>query len=287
MLLRSSRRRQNNYLVSRKRAVPDEEEDGIDIRLGDVVISKPTATFGGGVQYDLGKGSTGCGFERTGTLNKPPQLLRASVETLAADHRIRGSRVTQYLHDMLQKFPAMKEEYFHPGPEQDHLFQADYAHPGGANCCNCDKQRTADQDARRNTNPRFHYGTIGSANTVVKDARVRDELRQALKIICVEMEAAGLMDSFPCLVIRGICDYADSHKNKFLIKPVPPIVSSPVCVLLLYNYALNSFEVLRANHVRTTPQPRKRSTISLCRCSWPSIPYQPVHRCEGTCARRV
>ena len=22
------------------------------------------------------------------------------------------------------------------------------------------------------------------------------------------------MDNFPCLVIRGICDYADSHKNK-------------------------------------------------------------------------
>lgn len=22
------------------------------------------------------------------------------------------------------------------------------------------------------------------------------------------------MDSYPCLVIRGICDYADSHKNK-------------------------------------------------------------------------
>ena len=28
------------------------------------------------------------------------------------------------------------------------------------------------------------------------------------------MEAAGLMDHFPCLVIRGICDYSDSHKNK-------------------------------------------------------------------------
>ena len=27
------------------------------------------------------------------------------------------------------------------------------------------------------------------------------------------MEAAGL-DDFQCLVIRGICDYADSHKNK-------------------------------------------------------------------------
>lgn len=30
----------------------------------------------------------------------------------------------------------------------------------------------------------------------------------------MEMEAAGLMNDFPCLVIRGICDYADAHKNK-------------------------------------------------------------------------
>lgn len=27
------------------------------------------------------------------------------------------------------------------------------------------------------------------------------------------MEAAGLMDDFHCVVIRGICDYADSHAN--------------------------------------------------------------------------
>ena len=27
------------------------------------------------------------------------------------------------------------------------------------------------------------------------------------------MEAAGLMDIFGCATIRGICDYADSHKN--------------------------------------------------------------------------
>ena len=32
-------------------------------------------------------------------------------------------------------------------------------------------------------------------------------------MLCFEMEAAGLMDEFPCLVIRGICDYSDSHKN--------------------------------------------------------------------------
>jgi nucleoside phosphorylase len=28
------------------------------------------------------------------------------------------------------------------------------------------------------------------------------------------MEAAGPMDIIPCLPIRGICDYSDSHKNK-------------------------------------------------------------------------
>jgi hypothetical protein len=28
------------------------------------------------------------------------------------------------------------------------------------------------------------------------------------------MEAAGLMDIIPCLPIRGICDYSDSHKSK-------------------------------------------------------------------------
>ena len=42
----------------------------------------------------------------------------------------------------------------------------------------------------------------------------REKLRQERDIICFEMEAAGLMDNFPCLVTRGICDYSDTHKNK-------------------------------------------------------------------------
>ena len=42
----------------------------------------------------------------------------------------------------------------------------------------------------------------------------REKLRQERDIICFEMEAAGLMDNFPCLVIRGIGDYSDTHKNE-------------------------------------------------------------------------
>jgi hypothetical protein len=94
--------------------------------LGDVVASKPTTSFGRVIQYDLGKYSTGGGFERTGVLAESPLLLRASVETLAADNRIKGSRIPQYLSGMLQQFPAMKEEYSHPDAQQDQLFQADY-----------------------------------------------------------------------------------------------------------------------------------------------------------------
>jgi len=50
----------------------------------------------------------------------------------------------------------------------------------------------------------------------MKDAKRRDEISNDMgeSVLCFETEAAGLMNDFPCLVIRGICDYSDSHKNK-------------------------------------------------------------------------
>lgn len=57
-----------------------------------------------------------------------------------------------------------------------------------------------------------HYGLIATGNSVMKDAELRDKLSKEKGVLCFEMEAGGLMDSFPCLVIRGVCDYSDSHK---------------------------------------------------------------------------
>jgi len=60
---------------------------------------------------------------------------------------------------------------------------------------------------------------IASGDKVIKNAQWRDEIAAKLKqeigdeCICFEMEAAGLIINFPCLVIRGISDYSDSHKN--------------------------------------------------------------------------
>ena len=186
-----------------------------DIRLGDVVVSKPTTTFGGVVQFDRGKLHTDGRFERTGTLNKPPPVLLANVQKLQAQQKRVGNQISKYLSEMLERYPTMKDEqYFYQGADHDLLFEATYHHQGGNSCRGCDRSKVIDRTPREMTSPRIHYGAIGSANWVVKDAATREKLKEDLGIICVEMEAAGLMDEFPCLVIRGICDYADSHKNK-------------------------------------------------------------------------
>ncbi|ORY63953.1 uncharacterized protein BCR38DRAFT_474519 [Pseudomassariella vexata] len=83
----------------------------------------------------------------------------------------------------------------------------------GENCRRCDKAQIIKRTSRA---IRVHYGLIASGNRVVKNAAFREQVNKDLgnKFLCVEMEAAGLMDNFPCIVIRGICDHADSHKNK-------------------------------------------------------------------------
>ncbi len=70
---------------------------------------------------------------------------------------------------------------------------------------------------RSETQPiqRFTTALIASGNAVIKDAADRAEVVRRLgdDCLCVETGAAGLMNNFPCLVIRGICNYADAHKN--------------------------------------------------------------------------
>jgi nucleoside phosphorylase len=66
---------------------------------------------------------------------------------------------------------------------------------------------------REDENPAFWYGVIASGNELMKNVSARDRMGRKFGALCVEMEAAGLVNDFPCIVIRGICDYADSHKN--------------------------------------------------------------------------
>jgi nucleoside phosphorylase len=206
------------------------------VRLGDVVASTPTDGFGGVVQWDFGKTEQGGTFKRTGALNSPPGALLTALTKLEAEHAMKGSKIPQYLEDLKTNWPKLAPKYIRSESLEDILFRADYHHveksaigdmdtPDNAGeegeeeeeeenyCTNCDRSKIIQRKAR---DMHVHYGLIASGNQVIKDATFRDEINRRLggKVLCFEMEAAGLMNDFPCIVIRGICDYADSHKNK-------------------------------------------------------------------------
>jgi nucleoside phosphorylase len=68
-----------------------------------------------------------------------------------------------------------------------------------------------DREPRPLEDPFIHCGLIASGGQVMRRSTTRELLRKELDVLCFEMEAAGLIDKFPCLVIQEICDYADSH----------------------------------------------------------------------------
>ncbi|KAL2862506.1 5'-methylthioadenosine/S-adenosylhomocysteine nucleosidase family protein [Aspergillus lucknowensis] len=186
-----------------------------DIRLGDVVVSTPQGTMGGVVQYDFGKTIQQGAFQRTGVLNRPPQALLMALSKLRANHLVEDSQVPDMLTEMLTRYPNMQSGFASPGPEHDHLFESAYDHPdANGSCGECDASKLVSRPSRAVPGPVIHYGIIASGNQVMKHGVTRDRLAKELGVICFEMEAAGLADNLPCLVIRGICDYSDSHKNK-------------------------------------------------------------------------
>ena len=199
-------------------ARPDQDQD---IRLGDIVVGQPEGTAGGVIQYDLVKANSGRKLERKGALNKPPKVLLNALANLQAEHEIAPSKVPDLLQAMWTANPQMQKKrnktpaFIHQGFENDRLFSSTYDHTEGSTCDKCDPSKEIKRDHRDTIDPEIHYGTIASGNTLLKDASTRDEIAETVgkECICFEMEAAGLMDHFPCLVIRGICDYADSHKN--------------------------------------------------------------------------
>jgi len=183
-----------------------------DIRLGDIVVSEPSGQYSGVVQYDLGK-RTATGFQLKGCLNKPPQVLLNAVARLKSDAMMGMDDIGTYLSEIVTKYPSMKTKFSYQDAENDRLFQPDHLHVPGETSCDAGVVRVVDREPRPDTRPRVHYGLVASGNSLMKDSVTRDELAQSYGVLCFEMEAAGLMDNFPCLVIRGICDYSDSHKN--------------------------------------------------------------------------
>ncbi|KAJ4248760.1 hypothetical protein NW762_012598 [Fusarium torreyae] len=231
----------------------------VDVRLGDVVVSTEV------IQYDMGKAMPDSHFHRTGYPTRPPQPLLTAVSKLQASHDRSSSQTAKILNDIIQRNAEMIE--FARPVLRDRLFLSDYLHPRSADSCDdCDQSQLVDRHIRETLNPKIYHGRIASGNQVVKDAETRDQLAKELNSICFEMEAAGLMDSFPSLVIRGICDYSDSHKNKQWQKYSAAVAAAYAKELLLVlpapampisNYTADStvhdiLQHLQAKRTRTT-----------------------------------
>ncbi|KAG9524153.1 ankyrin repeat protein, partial [Aureobasidium melanogenum] len=204
--------------------VPTHTDAG-PIRLGHIVVSQPVGQHSGAVQYDHGKAEAN-DFFRTGFLAPPPMvLLNAARELQVARRRASVDPLTSHL-ERIDITKRGLRNFKRPKADQDHLYDAEYIHlEKGKSCkkCGCDASKRIDldvddseDDSASETDDNWlviHRGTIASGEVVMRDGLHRDALARDHKILCFEMEAAGALNDFPCLVIRGISGYSDSHKN--------------------------------------------------------------------------
>ncbi|KAE8873266.1 hypothetical protein PTNB73_02417 [Pyrenophora teres f. teres] len=194
-----------------------------DIVLGDVVVSSPRGNHGGVVQYDKGA------WEGQGRLNFRGHTSGVPGDLIAAVNNFRAegsskTNIAEVLKQMRLKLDDERQhQYDDPGPGRDRLYQDTYEHQGTElddcrDCCDADHvDSRSDRGGgaiRLVDKPSVHFGNIASSNQLQISAVQRNRVQQEHDVICFEMEAAGVMDEYPCVVVRGICDYADSHKNK-------------------------------------------------------------------------
>ncbi|KAL4750810.1 nucleoside phosphorylase domain-containing protein [Aspergillus terricola var. indicus] len=149
------------------------------IRLGDVVISD------GLVQFDFGR-MHGSGFVRKDTLLD--NLGRPSTEIRAVLARLKGKWGQELLRDRIAGHFSVLVKRLGEG----------YVYPPGS----------------EPDEPTIHIGLVASGDQVMRSDEVRDSLINREGVIAFEMEGAGVWDTFPSLVIKGVADYADCHKNK-------------------------------------------------------------------------
>ncbi|KAJ5750845.1 hypothetical protein N7533_007873 [Penicillium manginii] len=183
-----------------------------DIFLGDVIVSN------GVVQYDLGRRIPG-DFVRKNTvhanLGRPSPEILSFLNKLDVGYDQLTHRLASYLVLVQEKFPSG-----YPGLEKDLLFSPDYEHE--RDNCKCTEVACCDDTVivRRRDNTQnehttlVHFGLVASGDTVMMSAHDRERISEEENIIAFEMEGAGVWDNLPCIVIKGVSDYADSHKTK-------------------------------------------------------------------------
>jgi nucleoside phosphorylase len=188
---------QSVLMVGIAGGVPYPQKPASHVWLGDVVVSDEN----GVIQYDNVKAY------RRGVHRVPPPRPPSGAWL----HRVKNYLATQpqhpkywsYLDEILVRTGARRPRY---GP----LVDCPWAK---------DKKPIKQPPPPTRGRPALHVGPIGSANTVLKTASLRDKLREDFGIRAVEMEGSGIADATiiqgkAFLIVRGICDFANDSKNK-------------------------------------------------------------------------
>ncbi|CAJ0549768.1 Ff.00g033810.m01.CDS01 [Fusarium sp. VM40] len=185
-----------------------------EVRLGDVVVGTPNHGNPGVIEWDFGKALGE--FEQTAALRDPPKSLLRALAALKVQDTLEGTKIPECLERLKELQPRLASSYLQSASLEDLLFETDCKHvtdPEGEGCKLCDKSMIVKREPREIL---IHHGLITSGNRVIKDAQLRDKLNHKLggHVLCFEMDASELGHDLPCLVIRGISDYADSHRNE-------------------------------------------------------------------------
>lgn len=223
-------------------------KNGVEIVLGDVVISE------GLIQYDLGRQFPDKFIRKHETIARPNSEILSFLAKMKGRWNIKKLRERTSTHlEYLRSVTELDAIADYPGPWRDKLYEPTYRHkhqdtPTCDVCIGCQsksdpvceaaltldcetlqcdekhliaRQRLAvlaDKNENKITSaePFIHFGLYASGDKVMKSGEEREIIAKEEGVIAFEMEGAGVWEGFPgrCLVVKGVCDYADSHKNK-------------------------------------------------------------------------
>ena len=223
-----------------------------EILLGDVIISETVVQYDYGRRYPdtfATKTHIGEGLSRTSTDVRGLLTFLRSEEGLGRLQQ----RTWYFLHTLQQHaVQTRRNRYNYPGAIFDKLFEPDYRHRHHGSCvCICSQWKQLSDsvcqeaasvpcsetqcgnvnlvrrerlerrlalemqnDVTAIQSPLIFVGRIASGDTVMKSGKDRDRIAKEQNVIAFEMEGAGFWEELPCLVVKGVCDYADSHKDK-------------------------------------------------------------------------
>ncbi|KAE8319024.1 hypothetical protein BDV41DRAFT_285697 [Aspergillus transmontanensis] len=206
------------------------------IFLGDVIISHAVVRYDYGRQYPDGFKRKGSVPDTLGRPNRKIRTLLRQLQTSMARSDLQND-ISQYLEVLQRSEPRWQ----YPGKACDVLFDASYHHkhhqqatslkclcfnsesPGqicqeaqesSCNSIKCDENRIIRRRPSDAAEASIHIGTIASSDMVMKSGEHRDKLAKDEDVAGFDMEGAGVWDELPCIIIKGVCDYADSHKDK-------------------------------------------------------------------------